>query len=50
VREANSIEVRLKQAVSLPEALATGFDEFEVIPDGRPATAKTGYRACSPHP
>jgi hypothetical protein len=29
--EANSIEVRLEQAASLPEALAAGFDAFEVI-------------------
>jgi hypothetical protein len=27
----NSIEVRLEQAASLPEALAAGFDAFEVI-------------------
>src|SRR5260370_19498404 len=31
VPEANSIEVRLEQAASLPEALAAGFDAFEVI-------------------
>ncbi len=29
--EANSIEVRLEQAASLPEALAVSFDAFEVI-------------------
>jgi hypothetical protein len=29
--EANSIEVRLEHAASLPEALAAGFDAFEVI-------------------
>jgi hypothetical protein len=31
VPKANGMEVRLEQAASLPEALAVGFDAFEVI-------------------